>query len=241
VHTRALLDLSWLDHVVGIMAFAQLSTSMPVTKCMSSHSITRRESSNVSIMRNIPLGSAKLALRGSHGGYLRLLSKPSNVQQAYSRNGMCAVASASVDDLPASLKKIVMSFQMVPDPMMRYKQLLYFAKKLKPLPEELHTPENKVEGCVSQVWVYPTLEEGKVYFQADSDSQLTKGLAALLVEGLSGATPEEILKVTPDFVQMLGLAQSLTPSRNNGFVNMLLLMQKKTLHLYAAHQPDQSE
>lgn len=96
VHTRALLDLSWLDHVVGIMAFAQLSTSMPVTKCMSSHSFTRRESSNVSIMRNIPLGSAKLALRGSHGGYLRLLSKPSNVQQAYSRNGMvCTIFTYS--------------------------------------------------------------------------------------------------------------------------------------------------
>jgi sulfur transfer protein SufE len=76
----------------------------------------------------------------------------------------------------------------VPDPMARYKQLLFYASKLQPLAAELHTAENKVEGCVSQVWVYPTLTDGKVYFQADSDSQLTKGLAALLVEGLSGAT-----------------------------------------------------
>jgi sulfur transfer protein SufE len=72
--------------------------------------------------------------------------------------------------------------------MARYKQLLFYASKLQPLAAELHTAENKVEGCVSQVWVYPTLTDGKVYFQADSDSQLTKGLAALLVEGLSGAT-----------------------------------------------------
>jgi hypothetical protein len=93
--------------------------------------------------------------------------------------------------------------------------------------------ENKVVGCVSQVWVVPSLkDDGKVYFEADSDSQLTKGLAALLVEGLSGATPAQILRIQPDFIQLLGLAQKLTASRNNGFLNMLLMMQKKTLALY---------
>jgi len=60
-----------------------------------------------------------------------------------------AVAAAAAD-LPAPLKKIVTAFQMVPDPMQRYKQLLYFAAKLKALPAEHHTPENKVQGCVSQ-------------------------------------------------------------------------------------------
>lgn len=69
----------------------------------------------------------------------------------------------------------------------RYKQLLFYATKLDPLPAEDHVNDNKVQGCVSQVWVKPTLkEDGKVYWQADSDSQLTKGLAALLVKGLSG-------------------------------------------------------
>lgn len=88
-------------------------------------------------------------------------------------------------------------------------------------------------GCVSQVWVRPSLgEDGKVYFEADSDSQLTKGLAALLVEGLSGATPAQVLRIQPDFIQLLGLAQKLTASRNNGFLNMLLMMQKMTLALF---------
>ena len=85
---------------------------------------------------------------------------------------MLAVAEAT--SLPAGLRRIVGAFQAVPDPMLRYKQLLFYASKLKPLPEALRCAENKVQGCVSQVWVSPELREGVVFFQADSDSQLTK-------------------------------------------------------------------
>ncbi len=80
----------------------------------------------------------------------------------------------------------------------------------------------------------PEIRDGLVYFRADSDSQLTKGLAALLCEGLSGSRPEKIVTLTPKFIEALGLKQSLTPSRNNGFLNMLRLMQKKTVELVAA-------
>ena len=103
-----------------------------------------------------------------------------------------AVAAADTENLPANLKKIVSAFQMVPDAMQRYKQLLFFAAKLKGFDEADRVDDNKVPGCVSQVWVVPRIEDGLVYFTADSDSQLTKGLAALLVEGLSGSTPKEI-------------------------------------------------
>ncbi|KAH8943719.1 hypothetical protein BDL97_13G069100 [Sphagnum fallax] len=137
-------------------------------------------------------------------------------------------------ELPKKMQEIVKMFQAVPDPRAKYEQLLYYAKQLKPLGKEYLTPENKVQGCVSQVWVRPSIgqDDKRFYFEAESDSLLTKGLAALLVEGLSGSTAQEILAVTPDFMQGLGLNQSLTPSRNNGFLNMLKLMQKKTLQLY---------
>lgn len=112
----------------------------------------------------------------------------------------------------------------------RYKQLLHFAGRLAPLPAELRTREHKVEGCVSQVWVVPCLGgDGRLTWRADSDSQLTKGLAALLVEGLSGLTPEQVAAVPVSFIQDLGFAEALTPSRNNGFLNMFKLMQRRAL------------
>lgn len=124
-------------------------------------------------------------------------------------------------------------FQGVTEPRAKCEQLLHYAHKLKPLGEEKKQPENKVEGCVSKVYIACELRAERVYFEAESDVLLTKGLAGLLVEGLSGHTAEEVLKVTPDFVHMLGLKQSLTPSRSNGFLNMLKLIQKKTLQVYS--------
>ncbi|KAJ7962482.1 SufE-like protein chloroplastic-like [Quillaja saponaria] len=138
-----------------------------------------------------------------------------------------------IEELPPKLQEIVKLFQSVQEPKAKYEQLMFYGKNLKPLDTQFKTRENKVEGCVSQVWVRAFFDHDKnVVFEADSDSVLTKGLAALLVLGLSGRPVEEILRVSPDFVVLLGLQQSLTPSRNNGFLNMLKLMQKKALTLY---------
>lgn len=124
-------------------------------------------------------------------------------------------------------------FQSVPEPKAKYEQLLFYGKNLKPLEPQFKTNDNKVQGCVSQVWVRAYLDPNRnVVYEADSDSGLTKGLAALLVQGLSGRPVNEIIRVTPDFATLLGLQQSLTPSRNNGFLNMLKLMQRKALMLY---------
>ncbi len=126
---------------------------------------------------------------------------------------------------PPSIEKIVSRFQQSNDPKRRYEQLLWFAKKLNPLPEDQKIPANKVPGCVSQVFVIAHLDQGSVVYQADSDAQITKGLVALLVQGLNGLTPQEILDLSPEFIQDTHLDVSLTPSRANGFYNIFKKMQ----------------
>ncbi|HIK45349.1 MAG TPA: SufE family protein [Leptolyngbyaceae cyanobacterium M65_K2018_010] len=135
---------------------------------------------------------------------------------------------------PASIEKIVSRFQQVSDPKRRYEQLLWFAKKLDPFPEDQKIPENKVQGCVSQVFVIADLEAGKVIYQADSDAQITKGLVALLIKGLNGLTPQEIVDLSPDFIKDTQLDVSLTPSRANGFYNIFKKMQHLAANLMAS-------
>ena len=76
-----------------------------------------------------------------------------------------------------------------------------------------------------KVWIVPSFRGGLVYYEAESDSQLTKGLAALLIKGLSGNSPQDIAEVKPEFLGELGLKTALTPSRTNGLLYMLNLMQ----------------
>ncbi|AFY47654.1 SufE protein probably involved in Fe-S center assembly [Nostoc sp. PCC 7524] len=137
--------------------------------------------------------------------------------------------SSTLDSLPPALAKIVQRFQRASDPKRRYEQLIWYAQKLPEFPEADKVPENKVPGCVSQVYVTATLNDGQVTYQGDSDSQLTKGLVALLIEGLNGLAPTAIVELTPDFIQETGLNVSLTPSRANGFYNIFKTMQKKAL------------
>ncbi len=141
----------------------------------------------------------------------------------------------SVDpSLPPALAKIVQRFQSITDTKRRYEYLLWFAKQLPPFPEADKQPDNKVVGCVSQVYVTATLENGLVHFQGDSDAQMTKGLVGLLIKGLDGLPPEQIARVTPDFIQQTGLNVSLTPSRANGFYNIFTTLQRLALTLSAA-------
>lgn len=137
----------------------------------------------------------------------------------------------SAPSRPAQLDKIVKRFARINEPKRRYEQLLWYAKKLAPLPEADKTPENKVPGCVSQVYITADLAGDKVSFQGDSDAQITKGLLAMLINALDGLSPSEIVQLTPDFIKETQLDVSLTPSRANGFYNIFKTMQKKALLL----------
>jgi len=131
---------------------------------------------------------------------------------------------------PEKLDKIVDKFKRRDNPKQKYEQLLWYAKKLEAMPEEGKIPENKVSGCVSQVYITSNLEDGKIFYQGDSDAQLVKGLVAFLIEGLNGLSPQEIIKITPDFIEETGLQVSLTPSRANGFLNIFKKMQQQALN-----------
>ena len=131
--------------------------------------------------------------------------------------------------LPPKLAKIVDRFKRRSNPKQKYEQLLWYAKKLPAIPETAKIEENKVKGCVSQVYITASLEDGKVIYKGDSDAQLVKGLVAFLIEGLNELPPEEIVKVEPSFIEETGLQVSLTPSRANGFFNIFQMMKKKAL------------
>ncbi|MEM8676582.1 MAG: SufE family protein [Cyanobacteria bacterium P01_G01_bin.67] len=137
--------------------------------------------------------------------------------------------SSTETPLPPKLAKIVERFQRRSDPKQKYKQLLWYAQKLPAMPESAKTEENKVKGCVSQVYITASLEDGKIRYEGDSDAQLVRGLVAFLIEGLNNLSPQEIAQIEPDFIEDTGLKVSLTPSRANGFFNIFQMMKKKAL------------
>ena len=123
------------------------------------------------------------------------------------------------------LDQIVERLKGTADPKRRYEYVLWLAKKLEPLPEEFRNDAFKVKGCVSQVYVVGQLVDGKLHSQGDSDAAITKGLLALLIEGLEGLPPAAASAIDPAFLSETGLQASLTPSRANGFLNILKMMQ----------------
>ena len=130
-----------------------------------------------------------------------------------------------------ALDRMVDKLAGTPDPKRRYEYVLWLAKKLKPLSIEQQTEAIKVKGCVSQVFVQGVLDQGVMHWQGDSDALITKGLLALLIQGLDGLTPEQVQAVDPAFISATGLQASLTPSRANGFLNILRTMQSQAQHL----------
>ncbi|MBP0000537.1 MAG: SufE family protein [Cyanobacteria bacterium SID2] len=110
--------------------------------------------------------------------------------------------------------------QRIREPKRRYEYLLWFAKRIPPFPEVDKILAYRVPGCISQVYLTANLQDGGIVYHADADAQIPKGLVGLLIEGLNGVVPEDIVQLSPDFIQRTGLDVSLTSSRSNGFYNI---------------------
>ena len=118
-------------------------------------------------------------------------------------------------------QSIVEDFSLYEEWLDKYEYLIELGKTLAPFPEKKKTEDRLIKGCQSRVWLDSELKDGKLYFMADSDAIITRGIISLLVSVYSGRTPVEIAGDDFGFVQEIGLKENLSPTRANGLVSMI--------------------
>ena len=124
--------------------------------------------------------------------------------------------------------EVIEQFQDFTDWMDKYQLLIDLGGDLEPLDEKYKTEQNLIDGCQSRVWVQCDIRDGRLFFTADSDALIVKGIIALLIQVLSGHTPQEILDADLYFIDRIGLKDHLSPTRSNGLLAMV-----KQIRLYA--------
>jgi cysteine desulfuration protein SufE len=120
---------------------------------------------------------------------------------------------------------IVEEFAVFDDWMDKYNLLIDMGKDLTAIDSKFKTRDFLIEGCQSKVWLHPELRDDHVYFSADSDAIITKGIVGLLIRVLSGRTPDEIISAELYFIDKIGLRQNLSPTRSNGLLSMVRQMK----------------
>lgn len=123
---------------------------------------------------------------------------------------------------------LIEEFELFDDWMDKYNYIIELGKELPMIEEQYKTPEYLIEGCQSQVWLHADYREGLVFFTADSDAIITKGIVNLLIRVLSGRTPQEIIDNDLHYLDAIGLKEHLSPTRSNGLASMI-----KQIKLYA--------
>lgn len=131
--------------------------------------------------------------------------------------------------------EIIEEFEELDDWLDRYQVLIDMGNEQQPLPEQEKTEDNLIDGCQSRVWLVCEEKDGLLYFRAESDALIVKGIVSLLIKVLSGHTAEEILNADLYFINRIGLTEHLSPTRSNGLLAML-----KQMRVYAlAYQTKQ--
>lgn len=124
---------------------------------------------------------------------------------------------------------VIEEFSMYEEWLDKYEYLIELGKSLKDYPEQSKTDDKLIKGCQSRVWLDYKLEDGKLFFNADSDAIITKGIISLLIGIYSGRTPEEIASSDFSVVEKIGLKENLSPTRANGLVSMIARIRETAL------------
>ena len=124
--------------------------------------------------------------------------------------------------------EIIEEFAEFDDWMDKYQLLITMGEEQEPLPAELKTAQNLIDGCQSRVWLVCDAREGKLQFRAESDALIVKGIVSLLIRVVTDHTPQEILDADLYFIPQIGLTEHLSPTRSNGLLAMV-----KQIRMYA--------
>lgn len=124
--------------------------------------------------------------------------------------------------------EVIEEFEGFTDWMDKYQMLIDLGNDLEPLDAKYKTEQNLIDGCQSRVWLQADYKDGLLYFTADSDALITKGIIALLIEVLSAQTPKDIADADLYFIDRIGLRDHLSPTRSNGLLAMV-----KQIKMYA--------
>ena len=118
-------------------------------------------------------------------------------------------------------KEIIEEFALFDSWDDKYKYIIDLGKTLPALDAKYKTDENRVRGCQSSVWLVADYKEGKLFYQADSDAMIVKGLISMLIRVLSGRTADEIIEAKLDFIREIGMTTHLAQTRSNGLLSMV--------------------
>ena len=138
----------------------------------------------------------------------------------------------SIEDKRDQLVEELIPFE---DHLERLTYVIDRAKDLPGLEDAYKIDTFLIKGCVSQLWIFPSFSDGKCNFQADSEASITKGTASLLCELYSGETPDDVLRLEPDFLAEVGITQHLSPNRRNGLTGV-----REKIKAYAQMQLDRN-
>lgn len=133
-------------------------------------------------------------------------------------------------------RELVDDFAFMEDWTDKYEHIISLGKTLALIDEKYKVDENLIRGCQSKVWLHADFKDGKVYFTADSEALITKGLVGMICNVFSEHSPEEIINADLHFIDDIGLKEHLSPTRSNGLLSML-----KQIKIYALAFKTKSE